>query len=115
MYQPIVIETTNELIEMLISISFFKENDLNNTKFAENYFLNKLTEKFIDGKIYDEDLFTDEEFETCLKEIIVGTVLLNLKDKGYVNSYEDENTEEMFFLTEDGKEYLKNIQNNKLF
>ncbi len=34
----------------------------------------------------------------------------NLKNKGYINSYEDENTEETFFLTEDGKEMLKNLK-----
>jgi DNA-binding MarR family transcriptional regulator len=47
--------------------------------------------------------------ETCLKEIIVGSTLQQLKEKGYINSYEDENTEEVF-LTEDSKEYIKNMK-----
>ncbi len=54
-------------------------------------------------------MFTEEEFETLLKEIIAGTVLEELKSKGLVGSYEDEDTEEMFFLTPKGKKYLKNI------
>jgi DNA-binding PadR family transcriptional regulator len=39
---------------------------------------------------------------------VAGSILYELKDKGYVNSYEDDNTEEMFFLTKKGKKYLKN-------
>lgn len=110
MYQPIVIKKTNDLLEILQGINFFKDNDIENTEFAEKYFLKILTEKFINGKIYDDEFFDDEEFEICLNEIYVGSILTELKRKGYLNSYEDEYTDESFFLTDDGKEYLKNIQ-----
>ena len=42
-----------------------------------------------------------------LKELIAGSVLYDLKQKGYVESYEDDTTEEMFFLTKKGKKFLK--------
>jgi DNA-binding PadR family transcriptional regulator len=51
--------------------------------------------------------------EGFLKDIIAGSILYQLKEKGYVNSYEDENTDEVFFLTEEGREYVKNISNNE--
>ena len=44
-----------------------------------------------------------------LKEIIAGTLLNELKNKGLVNSYEDDDTEETFFLTDEGKEHLKKM------
>ena len=55
-----------------------------------------------------DDLFEEEEFNVILREIVAGTILTELKNKGLVNSYEDDNTEELFFLTQKGKNMLKN-------
>ena len=109
-YQPIVIEKSNEIIESLKE--FFNDYDIKSMEFAQKYLCDKLTEKFIIGEL-DEDLdetlylFDDEEFETILRELIAGSVLYELKVKGLVDSYEDDTTEEMFFLTEKGKNELK--------
>ena len=46
-YQPIVIERVNEIIEILTETHFFSDYDLDNTEFAKTYLLDKLTEKFI--------------------------------------------------------------------
>jgi hypothetical protein len=108
-YQPEVLVKSKEIIDLLVDIKFFSDHEIDNTYFAEQYFNEKLTEKFINGEINEEAIFSEDEMEICLKEIITGSILYQLKDKGYVNSYEDENTEEIFFLTEEGKEYLKNI------
>lgn len=113
-YQQCVIEKTEELIEILTSISFFADYEIEKTDFTKKYLLNVLTEKFIEGKFNDDEIFTEDEFETYLKEIISGSVLHDLKEKGYVNSYEDDEVDEVFFLTEEGKEYLKNLQKNDL-
>jgi predicted transcriptional regulator len=43
-----------------------------------------------------------------LREIVAGSVLYELKDKGLVDSYQDDTTEEMFFLTKKGKKLIKN-------
>ena len=48
------------------------------------------------------------EFDTLLKELVAGSILFELKERGIVDSYEDENTEEMFFLTDEGKKFMKN-------
>lgn len=106
-YQPIVIEKTNELISYLDEINFFTDNDINKNDFCVKYFNDVFTEKFINGTI--DELFTEKEFEKHLQLILVGSVIFELKAKGYINSYEDETTEETFFLTDEGKEYMKNL------
>jgi hypothetical protein len=112
-YQPEVITKTKQIIEILSDINFFKDHEIEKTDFAEQYFNDKLTEKFINGEINDDGVFGEEEMENFLKEIIAGSILHQLKEKGYINSYEDENTDEVFFLTEEGKEYVKNMSNNQ--
>lgn len=108
-YQPIVIETTDKLIDILTETFFFEDYDLSNKDFARQYLLDKLTIKFIEGKldIEDGEIFTEDEFNVCLREMVAGTILYDLKEKGFVESYEDDDTEEMFFLTEKGKKLIK--------
>ena len=109
-YQPIVIEEAENILQGLIESEFFIDYDITDYTYSKQYLLDILTEKYINGLLDNDDseLFTEEEFEQILKELVAGTVLYELKEKGYVNSYEDENTEEMFFLTEEGKKYLQN-------
>jgi hypothetical protein len=108
-YQPSVIEKANELIEILIEERFFEDYEIDNYDFATNYLKDKLTDKFILGTLEseDDDVFTEEEYELILREIVAGSVLYELKEKGLVDSYEDEETEEMFFLTKEGKKLLE--------
>jgi hypothetical protein len=111
-YQPIVIEMTNEIITDLTESEFFADYEIQSTVFAEKYLLDKLTEKFILGELENEDdeflgVFNDDEFEVVLREIVAGSVLYELKEKGLVDSYEDDTTEEMFFLTKKGKRVMK--------
>ena len=111
-YQPVVIEMMNEIISDLTESLFFEDYDIQSTVFAEKYLLDKLTEKFILGELENEDdeflgVFNDDEFEVVLREIVAGSVLYELKEKGLVDSYEDDTTEEMFFLTKKGKRVMK--------
>ena len=111
-YQPIVIEMANDIITDLTESEFFANYEIQSTVFAEKYLLDKLTEKFILGELENEDdeflgVFNDDEFEVVLREIVAGSVLYELKEKGLVDSYEDDTTEEMFFLTKKGKRVMK--------
>jgi len=111
-YQPVVIEMTNEIISDLTESLFFEDYEIHSTAFAEKYLLDKLTDKFILGELEGDDdeflgVFNDDEFEVVLREIVAGSVLYELKEKGLVDSYEDETTEEMFFLTKKGKRVMK--------
>lgn len=107
-FQPKVKEIAKEIIDDLTESGFFAEYEIINTEFANEYLCEKLTEKFIIGELdLEEALFDEPEFTKILQEIIAGSLLTELKKKGYINSYEDENTEELFFLTEEGKKYVK--------
>ena len=110
-YQPIVIQKTQEIITILKETNFFTDYEIENLTFTENYLNDKLTEKFILGELdmSDDpnfDVFNDDEFDEIIRCIVAGSILYDLKTKGYVNSYEDENTEETFFLTEEGKDFM---------
>lgn len=112
-YQPEVIDATEKFIMALEESYFFIDYDIEDKTFAKTYMLDVFTSKFIDGKLdFDGGVFNENEFETILKEIAAGSLLYQLKEKGLINSYEDENTEETFFLTEEGKKYLKNNNDN---
>jgi hypothetical protein len=104
-YQPFILEKVEEILIVLEETNFFEEHELEDRSFAKKYMSDILTNKFINGQIDSEstEIFTEDEFGNMLKQIIAGTVLLELKKKGYVNSYEDDDTEEIFFLTEEGK------------
>ena len=111
-YQPIVIEMTNEIITDLVESEFFADYEIQSTEFAKKYLQDKLTEKFILGELDNNEdeflgVFNDDEFDIVLREIVAGSVLYELKEKGLVDSYEDDSTEEMFFLTEEGKKHMK--------
>ena len=111
-YQPIVIEMTNDIITDLTESEFFADYEIQSTVFAEKYLLDKLTEKFILGELEDDEeeflgVFNDDEFDVVLREIVAGIILYELKEKGLVDSYEDDSTDEMFFLTEEGKKHMK--------
>jgi hypothetical protein len=114
-YQPIVIERATEIVKSLIECDFFVDYELETTDFALTYLSDMLTDKFISGDFdfEENDLFTEEEFEKCLKEIVAGTILFELKGKGLVESYEDDNTEELFFLTEKGKVLMSEQKKEK--
>jgi predicted transcriptional regulator len=111
-YQPEIKREADQIVKTLKESGFFNEFELENEKFATTHFCEKLTEKFIDGKFNDDELFTEEEFDGILKEIIAGSMLNQLKEKGYINSYEDDETEETFFLTEEGKKYMEELKKN---
>lgn len=107
-YQPEVIANANEIIDILSENMFFEDYEITDLDFVRDYLCDKLTDKFINGMLDGEadNMFGEDEFQKILNEIVAGSILYELKKKGFVNSYEDENTEEMFFLTEKGKKVL---------
>jgi hypothetical protein len=111
-YQPIVMEKARQIVLILRESDFFNEYEIEDESFALEYFCDKLTTKFINGEL-DEDslehIFNEDDMEQFLKEIIAGSLLYELQAKGIIDSIEDENNEERFFLTDKGKEIAKNI------
>jgi hypothetical protein len=75
---------------------------------GENYARKELThvvtEEYVKQLTPDFTVeWSNGQLDKILRRIFTGSVLYELKKEGIVNSYEDENTEEVFFLTEKGK------------
>lgn len=105
-YQPEIKSKANNIIETLKELGFFDIHEMKTIDFAYDYFCDKLTEKFIAGSIADEFEFTEQEFDKCLNEIIVHSYLDVLKNEGLVSSFDNDNGEEFYFLTEKGKKNM---------
>lgn len=112
-YQPIVVEHTENLILGLAESGFLEEYEIKDLTFVRQHLLLILTEKFIAGLLDSEfeELFTENEFEQLLKELVAGSILYEMKEKGLINSVENLDDEEIFFLTEKGKSYLDDLKN----
>jgi len=105
-YQPQVIELGNKMINLLQEDDFFNENQITDVEPARIILYDSLTEKFIQGEISDGcSAYSEEEFFNVMRLMISSCVLNSLKKKGLIDSYEDDNTEEVFFLTKDGKDF----------
>lgn len=113
-YQPIVIEQAENLLKGLKESKFFEDYEITDLTYAEQHLLEIMNEKYILGLLGDEsqEFFTEEEFTKILQEIVTGTILYELKEKGYINSYKDDNIEEMFFLTDKGKKHIDDLKND---
>ena len=113
MYQPIIVENAQKIINILEESNFFIDHELDNTDYALSYLCEKLNKKYIEnGLLTNEFKFSNEELTVFLKEIIAGTILESLESKGFVSSYEDENTEKIYFLTEEGKKFKDYMEHN---
>jgi hypothetical protein len=112
-YPNIVSEKANDFIEILKDIDFFEENEIEIDSSIVNLICEKLIKKFIDGLISESDevfdYFSEDEINSLLTEIITLSALNSLKDKGIIDSIENEHNEEMFFLTEEGKKLASKI------
>jgi len=111
-YQPIVMEKASEIVLLLRESDFFNEYEIEDESYALEFFCDKLTTKFINGDLDEdslENIFNQDDMEEFLKEIVTGSLLYELQKKGIIDSIEDENNEERFFLTDKGREIVKNI------
>jgi Fe2+ or Zn2+ uptake regulation protein len=110
-YQPIVVKKSTQMLEVLEELDFFTEHEIKNKQYVFDYFCDVFTEKFINGEINDNDIIINEyEFHKYLTEIILISTLQSLKENNLVDSIEDGNNEEVFFLTELGKNTVSKIK-----
>ena len=103
-FLPKIVEISNEIIEVLIEDKFFVDFEIEDMTYAKKRFCEELTTKFVNGELDESEyIFSDDEYDIILNEIVAEDILRSLQKQGYVNSYEDDNTEEVFFLTDEGK------------
>ena len=113
-YQPEIIEKVDTFINILSKDDFFKDCRIKDLSFTRNYLLDEFTELFIEiGSFEISDLIETEKFDMWIKSIVVGSLLYELKEKGLIGSYKDDDTEETFFLTDNGKNFLKKKEKEK--
>lgn len=109
----IVIECVETIVSSLRESFFFEDYNISEV-YAVKLFTELLIEEYVKNPSMDdvEFFWTEGEFETILQKIITGSILYELKDDGILNSYEDDNTEETFFLTDKGKELTEKLKTN---
>lgn len=99
------------MIDILEEIGFFEEYEIENKDFTMEYLCEALTQKFIlDGLDDEEPLFSEKNLNKCIAEIVAGSYLFEMKKNGILDSIEDENNEETFFLTKRGRRLAKEMK-----
>jgi hypothetical protein len=108
-YLPKIENIANEIIQTLIEDKFFEDFEIEDYSYTKKRFCEELTTKFLLNGLENEDIgiFNEDEFDKILKEIVAEDMLRSLQKTGLINSYEDDNTEEVFFLTEKGREEMQ--------
>lgn len=108
-YQPIVVQETENIVQGLVLSNFFKDHGIEDYTFATEHISEILSSKDESTLTNMEvELFTEDEFNDLLNTIIVGSHIKELKEHGYMDSYKDDNNDEIFFITEEGKISMRN-------
>jgi hypothetical protein len=112
-YLPKIQEITEEIITTLVEDDYFTEFEISSQDYARKRISDELTRKFLENGLDNEEegYFSEDEFDTILKEIIAEDLLRTLQKNGLIDSYEDDETEEMFFLTDLGKTHVDKMDN----
>ena len=106
----VVLHHVENILEGLRESFFFDDYHIGE-EYATKKLIKLVTEKYVENPTLELDFFwSEKEFSTILKTIVTGSIMYELNEQGVMDSYEDENTEEQFFLTEKGKELTKNIK-----
>ena len=106
-YQPFILKICEQVFEEI-------KDDIKSTDRNKETLCNRLTQKFIDGKLSegDQDIFdSDEEIDEFVNLCLINDDLDHLHELGLIGSYNDG---ESYFLTEEGKLYTQQLlMNNK--
>ena len=100
---------TEKFLEVLEKEHFFSDEDVD-YDITFKRFADLNLSKWINGK--DLSDFNEEEFSENLNFSIIETDLLSLKEKGFLDSIDDEYGESHFFLTDKGKKYTEALLYN---
>jgi hypothetical protein len=111
-YLPKIQEITEGIIATLVDDNYFIDFEISSQDYARKRISDELTIKFLENGLNNEEdgYLSEDEFDIILKEIVAEDLLRTLQKKGLLSSYEDDNTEEVFFLTTLGKEEIVNLE-----
>lgn len=109
-YPKPVSELTEKLLDGLEEEDFFKTENAN-YDITFRRFADSALKKWIKGD--DMEDFTEEEFSQILRFSMVESDLLRMQERGILDSIEDDNGEQMYFLTEKGKNEVENYMQDQ--
>lgn len=101
-YPEPVEKFSQSLFDTLCKTEFFSENDITSEvvfQKAKGHIQKAVFESWLED---GETKMTEEILETLLRKIMAENLLHSLHEKGMIDYVEDENGEEVFFLTEKG-------------
>ena len=109
-YQPFILEKADLILEIL-------KDDIKCTEKEKNRLCDILTDKYIKGELDAEDpvhsIFNREELMSFIEESLIHEDLDHLAELGLIDSIDDENNEELYFITEKGKKYVEELKKEK--
>jgi len=108
-YPDCVSRYGKKIVEVLNTANFFNEEPDVIPSILYKNFCDDGLKKWIDGDDMESPSdISENDFEKILSVSMAESVLIDLKVRGLVDSIEDENGVEMFFLTKLGRESCKN-------
>lgn len=107
---PKIVEHHVNMIIFGLEESFFFTDYEISDEYSRKLLTELVTEKYVQDPTLENLVFWGEdEFQIILEKIITGSIMYSLKKEGIMGSYEDNDTEETFFLTDKGKELTKSL------
>lgn len=111
---PKIVQHHVDMVIKGLEESFFFSDYEISDEYSRKVFTELITEKYIlDPTLENLQFWKEDEFQTILEKIITGSIMYQLKDDGIMESYEDDQTDETFFLTEKGKILAEKLKTTK--
>jgi len=109
-YQPFVVKKSKEIITVI-------KDEIPYSEHATEHLCDILTQKFIDGRLNEnddlQDIFEPDELMVFIAQEKTYSDLKSLIEMGLVGVYDDEKSEDLFFLTEKGKVYMEQLKKSE--
>jgi len=118
-FQPFIVAKAEEMINFMRNdYDIFENLGIKSTEHTKERLCDILTERFINGEYNEDDdivdLFpNDKLLMSFLAEMATKSDIDNLIDKGLVGSLDDENGRDYYFMTEKGKECVRQMNMKK--
>lgn len=108
-YQPFIIKNSEVFIHLL-------EDEVEDIDYFRKLLCEEMTKKFINGTLSSNDpvdtIFYEEELLNILLRVDIQKNLNKLIEEKLIDTIENENDEEMFFLTQKGKKVCQELFND---